>query len=154
MLLSNGITFQEANQTPLDLQLDKIRSDMNRDIQEAFGLEDDREKFLENTIQPILAALENAMNVFLLLEKEKQTYFFKADIRQLRKKAGTSKISINEERYRENLPTVPGLDIIPLSLGNTFIDVNTGEIIVPNTGKTFSVDGNKDGGDNSKGGDE
>lgn len=155
VLLSNGITFQEANQTPLDLQLDKIRSDMNQDIQEAFGLEDDREKFLENTIQPILAALENAMNVFLLLEKEKQTYFFKADIRQLRKKVGTSKISINEERYRENLPTVPGLDIIPLSLGSTFIDVNTGKIFVPNTGETYAADGS--GGNNSddgKGGDE
>ena len=140
VLLSNGITFQEANQTPLDLQLDKIRADMNRDIQEAFGLDSDDKKFLNHTLQPILTALENAMNVFLLLEKEKGTFYFKADTRQLQDITGTAALSINETRYRENLPTVPGLDIIPLSLGTTFVDVKTGKIFVPNTGETFTLE--------------
>ena len=152
MLLSNGITFQEANQTPLDLQLAQIRADMNKEIKASFGVEDDREKFLDNTIKPILAAFENAMDVFFLLEKEKTTHYFKADIRQLQKTPGTTMISINEARYRENLPTVPGLDIIPLSLGTTFVDANTGEIFVPHTGDRFNPDGSSAG--DGKGGEE
>lgn len=157
VLLSNGITFQEANQTPLDLQLDKIRADMNRDIQEAFGLEDDDQKFLNHTIRPILTAMENAMNVFLLLAKEQSASYFKADTRQIENIAGSAMLSINEARYRENLPTIPGLNIIPLSLGTTFIDADTGNIIVPNTGQTLSPEGGKNAGGSSpgtEGGDE
>lgn len=154
VLLSNGIKFKEANQTPLDLQLDKIRADMNKDIQEAFGIEDDDEKFLKHTVKPILTALVNALNVFLLLEKEKETMFFVADTRDLEKQAVAPLLSINEARYRDNLPTIPGLDIIPLSLGTTFVDANTGEFYTPNTGETHTAGDDKNKSKGGEGGDE
>ena len=155
ILLSNGIKFKEANQTPLDLQLDKIRADMNKDIQEAFGIEDDDEKLLNHTIAPILTGFVNALDVFLLLEKEKGTKYFVADTRNLEKKNAKPLLSINEARYRDNLPTVPGLDMIPLSLGTTFVNVKTGDFYTPNTNETHTPnesgktpdEGNK-GGDN------
>ena len=152
ILLSNGIKFKEANQTPLDLQLDKIRADMNKDIQEAFGVVDNDEDFLNDTIKPILAAFVNALDVFLLLEKEKNTKYFVADIRGL-EKHDDALLSINEARYRDNLPTVPGLDIIPLSLGSTFIDVKTGEFYTPNTNETHSAGGDGKSDEGDKGGD-
>lgn len=154
ILLSNGIKFKEANQTPLDLQLDKIRADMNKDIQEAFGVVDNDEDFLNNTVKPILASFVNALNVFLLLEREKDTKYFIADIRDLEKNSEKALLSINEARYRDDLPTVPGLDIIPLSLGTTFVDVKTGQFYTPNTGETYSTgsDGKKN--ESKKGGDE
>lgn len=155
ILLSNGIKFKEANQTPLDLQLDKIRADMNRDIQEAFGVEDDDEKFLNHTIKPILTAFVNVLNVFLLLEKEKETMYFIADVRDLEKKTDSALLSINEARYRDGLPTIPGLDIIPLSLGTTFVDVKTGEFYTPNTGETHAAgDDGKNTSEGGEGGDE
>lgn len=154
ILLTNGIKFKEANQTPLDLQLDKIRSDMNKDIQEAFGVVDNDEDFLNNTIKPILAEIVNALNVFLLLEKEKDTKYFVADIRGLEKHDDSALLSINEARYRDNLPTIPGLDIIPMSLGSTFVDVKTGEFYTPNTGATHSTDGSGKSDEGDEGGDE
>ena len=154
ILLSNGIKFKEANQTPLDLQLDKIRADMNKDIQEAFGIEDDDEKFLNHTIKPILSAFVNAMNVFFLLEKEKDSMFFVADTRDLEKKAVAPLLSINEARYRDNLPTIPGLDIIPLSLGTTFVDAATGNFYTPNTGETHAAGDSKSNTKGGEGGDE
>ena len=155
ILPSNGIKFKEANQTPLDLQLDKIRADMNKDIQEAFGIEDDDEKLLNHTIAPILTGFVNALDVFLLLEKEKDTKYFVADTRNLEKKNAKPLLSINEARYRDNLSTVPGLDMIPLSLGTTFVNVKTGDFYTPNTNETHTPnesgktpdEGNK-GGDN------
>ena len=153
ILLSNGIKFKEANQTPLDLQLDKIRADMNKDIQEAFGVVDNDEDFLNDTIKPILAAFVNALDVFLLLEKEKNTKYFVADIRGL-EKHDDALLSINEARYRDNLPTVPGLDIIPLSLGSTFIDVKTGEFYTPNTNETYSTGEGGKSDEGEKGGDD
>lgn len=154
IILSNGIKFKEANQTPLDLQLDKIRADMNKDIQEAFGVTDDDEDFLNNTIKPILSAFVNALDVFLLLEKEKDSKYFIADIRGLEKHDDKALLSINEARYRDNLPTIPGLDIIPMSLGSTFVNVNTGELYTPNTGETYSTNGSGKSDEGDKGGDE
>lgn len=154
ILLSNGIKFKDANQTPLDMQLDKIRADMNRDIQEAFGVAEKDEDFLNHTIKPILSAFVNAMNVFLLLEKEKDTMYFVADIRDLEKNGDAALLSINEARYRDDLPTVPGLDIIPLSLGTTFVDVKTGKFYTPNTGETYSSGDNGKSSEGDEGGDE
>lgn len=154
VLLSNGIKFKDASQTPLDMQLDKIRADMNKDIQDVFGVEDKDEDFLNHTIKPILTAFVNALNVFLLLEKEKNTKYFVADIRDLEKKGDTALLSINEARYRDNLPTVPGLDIIPLSLGQTFVDVKTGQFYTPNTNETFSTTGDGKSNEGNEGGDE
>ena len=154
VLLTNGIKFKEANQTPLDLQLDKIRADMNSDIQRAFGIEADDEKTLNHTIRPILAAFVNALDAFLLLEKEKDAKYFVADTRAIEKKNDSALLSINEARYRDNLPTVPGLDIIPLSLGTTFVDVNTGEFYTPNTNETYSTGEGGKSDEGEKGGDD
>ena len=79
------------------------------------------------------------LEAMALLEKEKNTKYFIADIRDLEKNSEKALLSINEARYRDDLPTVPGLDIIPLSLGTTFVDVKTGEFYTPNTGETHST---------------
>lgn len=154
ILLTNGIKFKEASQTPLDMQLDKIRADMNKDIQEAFGVAEKDEDFLNHTIKPILSAFVNAQNAFLLLEKEKNTKYFIADIRDLEKNSEKALLSINEARYRDDLPTVPGLDIIPLSLGTTFVDVKTGQFYTPNTGETYSTGSDGKQNESKMGGDE
>ena len=106
---------------------------------------------------PILNAFVTALNRELLLEKEKEEYYFAYDTTELLKGSITErynayKIAIesgfktrNEIRYMENDNEINGLDIINLGLGSVLLDTKTGNIYTPNTDKmvessTFSGD--------------
>ena len=160
VVLNNKLKFQEASQTPMDMQLMQIRNTLNSDIMEAFGIEKDDPSFLKYTITPITQALEDAYNRYLLLEDEKESMFWKADTRELDKMDACKRyealtaatkggmMSINEARYKEDMPEIPGLDVIPLSLGTTFFDIKAGKFYTPNTDKTGSASAPSEGGEN------
>lgn len=151
IILNQGMKFQDAGQSPMDMQLMQIRNTLNADIEKAFGIEKDDEKTLKFTITPILQAIESALNRYLLLESEKETYFWAADTRELDKMDPVKRytalatatrgglMAINEARYKENMPEYPGLNLIPMSLGTTFFDIDNGMFYTPNTGQTGSA---------------
>ena len=153
IVLNNGVKFQGASQTTTDMQLNQIRNALNNDISDAFGMEKDDADFLKYTITPILTAIEISLNRYLLLEKEKDTMYWKADTRELDKMDALKRytalttairgglMGINEARYRENMREVEGLDLMAMSLGTTFFDMNTGNFYTPNTGLTGSASG-------------
>lgn len=150
VILNNNLKFQEASQTPMDMQLANTRTTLNKDIREAFGIEDKKEDLIDFTIRPILAEFESALDRYLLLEAEKSSYYWKADTRTIDKDADEriSKIAtINEQRYREGLPEGEGLDIIPMNLGTTFFDMRSSQFYTPNTGLTGSASSSKGGED-------
>lgn len=151
VILNNGMKFQDASQTPMDMQLEGIRSTLNNDIREAFGIEDKNDDLLTYTIKPIIKEIESALDRYMLLEDEKDTLFWKADLREIDKAGDSSKrnlMTVNEARYKENMPEKEGLDIIPMSLGTVFFDVNTGQFYTPNTGQTGSASYSGEGGEN------
>lgn len=160
IVLNKGLKFEEASQSALDMELTQIRTTLNSDISEAFGIEKDDEIFLKYTIAPILMSIEAALDRYLLLEREKDIMFWKADTRELDKldpvkrytalKTATTGglMSINEARYKENMPEIDGLDKIPMSLGTSFFDIPSGEFYTPNTGQISSGTSSGEGGEN------
>ena len=90
-----------------------------------------------------MEALEKALDRDLLLEKEKDSYFFKADTSELTKgdiktryeayavASNAGFMQIDEIRYKENQPAL-GLDFVKLGLQDVLYFPKTGEIYVPN----------------------
>ena len=97
---------------------------------------------------PVCNAFKAALNRDLLLEREKDTYFFDFDFSEILKASQKERfesyklakeagwITKNEIRSMENLTRIEGLDTVDVGLGSTLYNVNTKEYFVPNTGQT------------------
>jgi hypothetical protein len=80
----------------------------------------------------------------LLLEKEKDEYFFSFDVKEIIKASikeryeayktakETGFLTINEIRKEENLNYVKGLDVVNVGLGAVLYDINTHTYYTPN----------------------
>ena len=105
---------------------------------------------------PILATFECALNRDLLLEKEKKSFYFafdtkeiiKGDIKTLFEAYKTALESnlmqIDEVRYLENLEPL-GLNFIKLGLQDVLFNPVTKEVYTPNTNQITNIE-NKNGG--------
>lgn len=154
VVLNNGLSFQEATQSPLELQLNNIRDTLDKELKSIFGLDLDDTQFIKYSILPILKIIKTALNRFLLLEQEKEEgYFWDFDTSELSK--GSLKeqcealklqydmhaITVNEIRRSLNRSEHAGLDVIDFSLGSVLYDVNTQKYYTPNTGETSQMNG-------------
>ena len=100
--------------------------------------------FIKDAIMPIATAFTTALNRDLLLEKEKEIYYFAPDTKELLKgslqeRYNAYQIAIkngfktrNEIRYMEDDDALEGLDMITLSLGEVLLNTKTGEVYTPN----------------------
>ena len=79
IILNEGLTFQEASNTSVEMQLNESKKSMSDSILELFGVPTDWswETFIKTAIMPILAIFECALNMDLLLEKEKKSFSFR-----------------------------------------------------------------------------
>lgn len=160
VILNEGLEFQESSNTSVEMQLNenkKVNADeickifnMKPTIINGGATEQDRVDFIQSCVNPVLNAIETALNRDLLLEKEKDSYFFEADTSELTKgdiktrydayataiKSGF--LQIDEVRYKENIPTL-GLDFIKLGLQDVIYNPNTKEFYVPNMNAKGSV---------------
>lgn len=95
VVLNNGLEFQEASNTSVEMQLNENKKTNAEEICKLFGMptamvngsatEQDRADFVQFALNPILKEFECALNRDLLLEKEKGLYFFAADTSELTK---------------------------------------------------------------------
>ena len=145
VVLNNGISFQEASSTSVEMQLNKTVKSLNDQIKDIFHISDDFELTFKLAIYPIVKAFETALNRDLLLEKEKGKYFFELDVKEiiranikeryeaykLAKECGF--MTINEMRRSENMNHIDGLDIVDLGLGAVLYNTETHEYYTPNT---------------------
>lgn len=146
VVLNNGLEFQEASNTSVEMQLDENKKTLRAEIDAIFHIYDDFEKTFKTALYPIIKAFETALNRDLLLEKEKGKYFFEFDVKEIlrvsvkeryeayeiAKRSGW--ITINEIRRRENMNEIEGLDVVDLGLGSVLYNIETGEYYTPNTG--------------------
>ena len=162
VVLNNGIEFQEASSTSVEMQLNETVKSLNDQIKDIFHISDNFELTFKLAIYPIVKALETALNRDLLLEKEKGKYFFELDVKEiiranikeryeaykLAKECGF--MTINEMRRSENMNHIDGLDIVDLGLGAVLYNTETHEYYTPNTDTTKTeeedavVDGEED----------
>ena len=146
VVLNNGLEFQEASQTSVEMQLDQNKSTLANEINNIFHIHpDDFELTFKFAIYPIIKAFETALNRDLLLEKEKKNMFFEFDIKEIIKASlkeryesyklakETGFMTINEIRRTENMNYVEGLDVVNVGLGAVLYDTNTHTYYTPNT---------------------
>lgn len=151
VVLNNGLEFQEASNSSVEMQLNESKKTLEDEINNIFHIKDNFEETFKFAIYPIIRAFETALNRDLLLESEKKRYYFafdtkeiiKANIKeryevyQLAKQCGI--MTINEMRQAENMNVIDGMDILNLGLDSVLYNVQTGDIYTPNTDSTKST---------------
>ena len=158
IILNEGLTFQEASNTSVEMQLNESKKSMSDSILEIFGVPTDWswETFIKNAIMPILATFECDLNRDLLLEKEKKSFYFAFDTKEIIKgdiktrfeeyktALESNLMQIDEVRYLENLEPL-GLNFIKLGLQDVLFNPVTKEVYTPNTNQITNFE-NKNGG--------
>ncbi len=150
IILNDGVTFQEASNTSVEMQLNENKNSLNNSILDIFGIPTtwNWETFIKTAIMPILTAIECALNRDLLLEKEKKSLYFAFDTKEIIKgdiktrfeaykiALDSNLMQIDEVRYLENLEPL-GLDnFIKLGLQDVLLNTKTKQIYTPNTNQT------------------
>ena len=150
--------FQEASNTSKENETNAKDITFNDVIKNIFHIGTTYEETIKNAIMPIAIAFATALNRDFLLEKEKKSYYFAPDTKELYKgslkeRYDAYKIAIesgfktrNEIRYMEDDDALEGLDVINLGLGDVLLDSQTGLIYTPNTNKFVKM-GSESGGD-------
>lgn len=152
VILNNGLEFQEASNSSVEMQLDENKKTLQNEIDKIFHIHpDDFWVTFKEAIYPILKAFEAALNRDLLLEKEKGDCFFEFDVKEivkanileryqaykLAKESGF--MLINEIRRNENLNEIPGLNVLNVGLGAVLYDADTEKYYTPNTDTATSL---------------
>lgn len=146
VVLNNGLEFQEASQTSVEMQMNESKKTFTDEINNLFHINpqsfEDTFKF---AIYPIVKAFETALNRDLLLENEKKNHFFEFDVKEIIRASikeryesyklakETGFLTINEIRRYENLNYIEGLDVINVGLGAVLYDVDKHVYYTPNT---------------------
>ena len=145
VVLNDGIDFQEASNSSQQNEMSEKTRNFADEMREIFHLNANFDDFIKNAIMPIATAFATALNRDFLLEKEKTSYYFAPDTKELLKgslkeRYDAYRIAIttgfktrNEIRYMEDDDAIEGLDMITLGLGEVLLNAETGEIYTPNT---------------------
>ena len=148
IVLNNGLSFQEASNSSVEMQLNESKKTLQEEINNIFHIQADFYETFKQAIYPIVKAFETALNRDLLLEKEKKNMFFTFDVKEIIKANITERYSayklakevglmtINEMRKEENMNFIEGLDVINVGLGAVLYDTNTHQYYVPNKNET------------------
>lgn len=145
VVLNNGLEFQEASSSAVETQMNESKKTLQNEINDLFHISNDFYLTFKTGIYPIIKAFETALNRDLLLEKEKQKYFFEFDVKEIIKAdvnerfqayklaKETGIMTINEMRRRENLNYIEGMDVVNVGLGAVLYDTDKHIYYTPNT---------------------
>lgn len=159
IVLNDGIDFKEGASTSVELQVNERKKTLKDDIRDVFHIYDDFNSTIKDGAMPIISAIEHALNKNLLLESEKDTYYFAFDTKKITRGSlkeryeaykianDTGWMTKNEIRESEDYDSIEGLDVVSMNLANVLYDVKTGKYYTPNTGSVMNIE-------NGQGGDE
>ncbi|SHJ05902.1 phage portal protein, HK97 family [Anaerovibrio lipolyticus DSM 3074] len=163
LVLNEGISFESASNNATENQLNESKAKNTALVYNLFGLSEslfDGSKSNHDTylnavktaVLPVVSALECSLNKFLLLEREKSSYFFKIDCSEILKTSINDRynsyktaiecgfMSVDEVRQQENLPPL-GMDFIRLNLGSVLYYPTEKKIYTPNTDTYTDIQG-------------
>lgn len=160
IVLNEGITYKELQQTSSEMELTKSKAEIDLDLTKVFGVptnmytsnipQDVWSLFIKVAIMPILLKLEKSLNKSLLSMDEKGAYYFAFDTKQINKgdiekRFKAYEIALKngimtpaEVRFEEDLQELEHLNFIKFSLGDVLLNTDTGEIYTPNMDSTHS----------------
>lgn len=152
VLLNNGLEFQEASNSLVEMQLNESKQTFDREIDKIFHIHEDFERTFKEAIYPIIKQLETTLNRDLLLESEKSELFFEMDVKEIVKASikeryeayklakDTGFLTINEIRKDENLNKIEGMDVINVGLSAVLYDTENHTYYTPNTNSTETIE--------------
>lgn len=174
VVLNDGIEFQDASQNAVDSQLNENKTTNDHEIYKIFCIvpsvleggatEEDLKNTVRFAIQPVVQALQTAINRYCLLESEKGTLAFEVDLDVLDNTDMLSRyqayevavrngwMQLDEVRYEEGRNPL-GLKFIRLGLDTVIYDPETKMIYTPNTKEWAKVE-QKGGGEPGAGGNQ
>ena len=161
IILNDGVTFKEASETSVEMQLNENKKSNANEICKLFNMPpaiinggataSDRLAYVQDCIIPLLEAICKSLDRDLLLEKEKKDYFFAADTYELTKADIKTRyeayasgykngfLQINDIRRQENLPSLGDLDFVKLGLQDVLYNPENGMIFTPNMGLKVNI---------------
>lgn len=173
VVLNKGLTFKESSSTPTELQANENKVSNGNEICKILNIppsiitgdgkanDNDYEKMFKIGIMPHLKNIITSINRDLLLESEKESYYFAFDVKEVLKgdiekrfkayEIGIKNkiLTVNDVRYEEDKPPIEALnDIVVLGLNDVLYNTKTKEIYTPNTDKTTKM--NLKGGENNE----
>lgn len=170
VVLNEGLEFQESSNTSVEMQLNENKKTNGEEICKIFNIspsimdgtvkEDDDKHMIKYCITNLLEEFTTALDKVLLLESEKDTYFFAADMYELTKgdidkryaayktASETGWLQIDEIRKKENLEPL-GLNMVKLGLQDVLYDPDKGLIYIPNTNQIYKIGGENKGQESS-----
>ena len=158
LILEQGMEYEKLSFSPAELGLSASRSKTQAELCSLFGVpesmidssantygnvENSSIRFLQYSVTPHINVIESSLNRSLLLEKEKNTKFFKINTDSVLKttqreryealNVGISSgiLSLNEARIKENLPPIDD-NFHRLSLGSVMYDPKDRIYFIPN----------------------
>lgn len=153
VVLNNGVKFQEASNTSVEMQLNENKTTNAQEICKLLGVptgiltgqatDNDREIFTQTCVD-IMTDIECSLDRDFLMEKEKGNYYWAFDTRELMRgnikeryeayRIGLEKnfLQVDEVRQKEDLPPL-GFEWITLGLDSVLYNPKTGEMYTPNT---------------------
>lgn len=165
IVLNNGLEFQEASNTSVEMQLNENKKTNSIGIYTIFNVsplllegkatDTEYNNFIKIAILPILKAIETALNKELILPSEKGSFYFTFDTKELLKgdiekrfkayeiATRNGIMQVDEVRYIEDLEPL-GLEFIKLGLQDVLYNPKTEEIYTPNTNKRTNINNPKE----------
>lgn len=163
IVLNEGITYHELQQTGAEMQMIESKSAIDADICKLFNVPvnmfdssipaDVWDAFVKLAVSPILDKFEKVLNKCLLETEEKGKYYFAFDTKQLNrgdieKRFKAYEIALkngfmtpSEVRFEEDLNEIETLNFVKLNLGDVLMDIASGSIYTPNTNTKVTHDG-------------
>ena len=152
VVLNNGLEFQEASNSSVEMQLNESKKTLQDEINNIFHIyPNDFYRTFKEGIYPIVKAFTTALNKDLLLEKEKNKMFFEFDVKEILKAIPKEQaeiyklykeigmLTINELRRMDNRNMIEGMDVLNVGLGAVLYDANTHQFYTPNTDTTANI---------------
>lgn len=172
VVLNKGLEFQEASNTSVEMQLNENKETNSAEICKLFNIpvniikgtasKQEYTNAFKMGVMPVLKAIECALNRELLLEREKGSFYFAFDTKEMLKgdikerfeayktAIESNFMQIDEVRYMEDLPAL-GIDWIKLGLDSVLYNPKTKEIYTPNTNMAQNMEDLKGGEENESG---
>lgn len=171
IILNEGVDFQEASNTSVEMQLNENKQANGDDIYALFKIppsiirggatENDRDNYIRYCAMDLLSDFKATLDRDLLLESEKGAYYFDFDLSEYMKanmkerwsawasakKAGL--VQVDEFRAAENMAPL-GIDYVNIGLQDVLYYPKQQKLVIPNMGKAVNIDDMPTGGEENE----
>lgn len=158
IILNEGLTFQKAINTSVEMPLNESKKAISNAIYEIFCVPTDwsLETFIKTAVIQVFMAIKCTLNKELLLEREKKSLYFAFDTKEIIKgdiktrfeayktALESNLMQIDECRYMENLKSL-GLNFIKLWLQDVLFKPVNKKVYTPKTNQTTNIENKKGG---------